>query len=82
MHSEYQETGTQGLKPGVPVLWCAEYTPEPFRASPERECMLWLVRETAAFVLVPRYCLKTPTIYICTDSEELGKCIYGIYLKF
>ena len=82
MHSEYQITGTQGPKPEVTVLWCAECTPEPFRARSERECMLWLVRETAAFVLVPRHCVRTPTIYICTNSGKLGECIYGIYLEF
>ena len=82
MHLEYQKTGTQGPKPKVTVLWCAECTPEPFRARSERECMLWLVRETAAFVLVPRHYLKTPTIYVCTNSGEPRECIYGIYFEF
>ena len=82
MHSEYQITGTQGPKPEVTVLWCTECTPEPFRACSERECTLWLVCETAVFVLAHEHKLKTTVKYICTDSGRLEECIYGVYLKF
>ena len=82
MHSAYQETDNQGPKPEVSVFWCAECTPEPFRACSERECTLWLVRETAVFVLAHEHKLKTTVKYICTDSGRLEECIYGVYFKF
>ena len=82
MHSEYQITGTQGPKPEVTVLWCAECTPEPFRASSERECTLRTVRETVVFVLAHEHKLGTTINYICMDSERLEECVYGVHFKF
>ena len=81
MRLAYQKTVTQVKKPWVSMLWCARCTPELFRASSERECTLWLVRETALFVLALHHYHKTPTKCICIDSGEFTEHMYDVYLQ-